>query len=81
MQGENRAPHFRLTKSRKRWLAGVCGGIADFLGWTPQSVRFLWVTVTALTVVVPAVVAYSLLAVAMPPPGDDPFDIDRFRVR
>ncbi|MGY3265579.1 PspC domain-containing protein [Lysobacter sp. HA35] len=73
----------RLVKSSARWLAGVCGGIADFVGWTPRSVRFLWLTVTVLTAVIPAVVAYTLLAVAMPSsrqPGQR-FRLEQFRVQ
>lgn len=39
----------RLTRStRDRMLAGVCGGIADFLGWDPTVVRIVWVVLTML---------------------------------
>jgi len=29
-------------------LAGVCGGIADFLGWPPTGVRIAWIALTLL---------------------------------
>lgn len=33
----------RLTRSRSdRWLAGVCGGLADFTGLSPGVVRLLF---------------------------------------
>ena len=39
----------RLTRStHDRMLAGVCGGIADFLGWDPTLVRILWIVLTML---------------------------------
>ena len=83
MQRENNPLQPRLTKSATRMLAGVCGGIANFLGWTPRSVRFLWIMVAFLTAIVPAAIAYSLLAVAMPSSssGGSNFDLDQFRVQ
>ena len=30
-------------------LGGVCGGLADFIGWDPALVRILWVVVTMAT--------------------------------
>lgn len=39
----------RLCRSRQnRTLAGVCGGIAEFLGWDPTVVRILWIVLTLL---------------------------------
>jgi phage shock protein C len=32
----------KLTKSNNRMIAGVCGGVADFLGWDPTLVRVIW---------------------------------------
>lgn len=31
----------KLTKSNNRMIAGVCGGVADFLGWDPTLVRVI----------------------------------------
>ena len=41
-----------LVRSRRnKILAGVCGGIADWLGWDPTLVRVLYVVVSVLSVV------------------------------
>ncbi|MGV9409102.1 PspC domain-containing protein [Nocardia sp. NPDC003693] len=34
----------RLTRSsRDKWIAGVCGGLAEYFGWSPGIVRLLFV--------------------------------------
>ena len=34
----------RLTRSRTdKWIAGVCGGIAEYFGWNANVVRLLFV--------------------------------------
>ena len=39
----------RLHRSRQsRQLAGVCGGIAEYLGWDPTLVRVAWIILTLL---------------------------------
>jgi phage shock protein PspC (stress-responsive transcriptional regulator) len=39
----------RLCRSRQnRMLAGVCGGIAEYLGWDPTLVRVAWIVLTLL---------------------------------
>ncbi|GAB3791464.1 PspC domain-containing protein [Dyella agri] len=39
----------RLCRSRQnRMLAGVCGGIAEYLGWDPTLVRVAWIILTLL---------------------------------
>ena len=39
----------RLCRSRQnRQLAGVCGGIAEYLGWDPTLVRVAWIILTLL---------------------------------
>lgn len=39
----------RLQRSRQnRQLAGVCGGIAEYLGWDPTLVRVAWIILTLL---------------------------------
>jgi phage shock protein C len=67
----------RLTKARDRRLAGVCGGLAEFLDWPAGRVRALWLIAGVLTGGVPALVAYALLAFVMPPPRT--FNLDDFR--
>jgi phage shock protein C len=72
----------RLTRSRKYWIAGVCGGIAEFLGWTPGVVRTLYVFFTLVTAVIPGMVTYFILAMAMPPPDNRKrFRLEDFRAQ
>lgn len=49
-----------------KWIAGVCGGIADFLGWTPTSVRVLYVLISVCSVAFPGILAYLILWFVMP---------------
>jgi len=56
----------RLTRSRQKVLAGVCGGLADYLGVDPVVVRVLTVVVTLLTAVFTAVLIYIIAACIMP---------------
>ena len=56
-----------LYRSRRnKMIAGVCGGIADFLGWDPTLVRIAYVLVSVLSVVFPGTIAYVVLWVVMP---------------
>lgn len=61
----------RLTRSRNQVIAGVCGGIAEFLGWRPDGVRALWVVATILSAGIGGVVVYVVLAVVLPRAGGD----------
>lgn len=37
----------RLVRSdSQKMLAGVCGGVAQYLGWDPTIVRVIWVVLT-----------------------------------
>lgn len=50
-----------LHRSRThRIIAGVCGGIADSLGWNPTLVRILWI------VLPPGWVLYVILWILLP---------------
>ena len=70
----------RLTRSNDRIIAGVCGGIAEFLGWAPTAVRALYVVVSIASAAFPGIIAYLILWWVMPPPdGDSGFRLDDFR--
>lgn len=58
----------QLRKSRERILAGVCGGIAQWLGWDPTLVRILYVIVSVVSVAFPGILVYLILWIIMPPP-------------
>jgi phage shock protein PspC (stress-responsive transcriptional regulator) len=51
----------RLTRSRKRLIAGVCGGLAEYLGWSPTLVRVLYVAVSVFTGLVAGSAVYNAL--------------------
>jgi phage shock protein C len=56
-----------LYRSRSnKMIAGVCGGIAAWLGWTPTAVRIAYVIVSILSVGFPGTIAYIILWLVMP---------------
>jgi phage shock protein C len=56
----------RLHRSRRhRWIAGVCGGIAERLGWSPWIMRAIFV-LGAFLPVLPGVLVYLLLWLLVP---------------
>ncbi len=48
-----------------RWIAGVCGGIAEHYGWSPNAVRLLYAAVTLLPIF-PGTLLYPLLWLLVP---------------
>lgn len=57
----------RLYRSRSdRVLAGVCGGLAEWLKVDPSLIRIAWVVLALATAVVPFVVLYIVMAVVVP---------------
>ena len=60
-----------LRRSNKhKMIAGVCGGIAEWLGWSPNAVRILYVVVSVLSVAFPGIIVYIVLWLVMPPAVD-----------
>lgn len=58
-----------LHRSRRnRMIAGVCGGVAEFLGWSPTLVRVLWVLLTPTTLFAGFLI-YLILWLVMPESG------------
>jgi len=47
-------------------IGGVCGGLADWLGWTPTRVRVLYVIVSLLSAAFPGTIVYIVLWIAIP---------------
>jgi len=54
---------------RHRVLGGVCGGLADTLGWNPTLVRILYVLVSILSAGFPGILVYIVLWIAVPERG------------
>ncbi len=56
-----------LTRSRQhRMIAGVCGGIADWLAWDVTLVRTLFVAVSLISAAFPGILVYLVLWIIMP---------------
>jgi len=56
-----------LHRSRKhKMIAGVCGGLAEWLGWSPTLVRVLFVVVSAASIAFPGIIVYVVLWILMP---------------
>lgn len=56
----------KLTRSRSdRMIAGVCGGLADYLGWDPSMVRILYALISIFTAF-SGVIFYIILWIIIP---------------
>lgn len=56
-----------LYRSRRyAIIAGVCGGLAEWLGWSPTAVRLLYVLLSVLSVAFPGIIVYVILWMVMP---------------
>ncbi|HEX7079337.1 MAG TPA: PspC domain-containing protein [Candidatus Eisenbacteria bacterium] len=58
----------KLRKSRNRMIGGVCGGIAEWIGWDPTVVRVLYVFVSIVSAAFPGILTYLILWIVMPGP-------------
>ncbi|WP_079475481.1 PspC domain-containing protein [Marinococcus halophilus] len=57
----------KLYKSRDdRKLTGVCGGLADYLGWDSSLIRIISVVLVILPVTSWVLLIYLVLAVLLP---------------
>jgi phage shock protein C len=55
-----------VRSTRHRLIAGICGGIAAWLGWSPTVVRVLYVVVSILSAAFPGILVYLVLWLVMP---------------
>ena len=63
----NNAPYRRLYRSRKDVIiAGVCGGIAEYFEVDPTAVRLLWILITLITGIAPAIIVYLIAWIIVP---------------
>lgn len=64
----------KLHRSRKhRMIAGVMGGCAEYIGWSPTWVRILFVIVSTASAAVPGVLIYLVLWLVMPNATEDSY--------
>jgi phage shock protein PspC (stress-responsive transcriptional regulator) len=47
-------------------IAGVCGGLAEWLGWDVTLVRVLYVVISIASVAFPGMLVYLILWLVMP---------------
>ena len=60
----------KLSRSSgKKMIAGVCGGLAEYLGWPPLRVRLIYVLVSILSAAFPGIIVYVVLWFLMPKEG------------
>jgi len=56
-----------LRRSRRhRILGGVCGGLAEWLGWNVTGVRVLYVVLSLVSAGFPGILVYIILWIVMP---------------
>ncbi len=59
-------PSGKLERSRSdRMIAGVCGGLAKWLGWDSTAVRALYIVATILPPF-PGIIVYVILGIIVP---------------
>lgn len=56
----------RLVRVENGMLAGVCGGLAQYIGIDPTIVRLVWAIVTLFTGVALGIIIYIICAVVIP---------------
>jgi phage shock protein PspC (stress-responsive transcriptional regulator) len=66
MPGDDNPLH---RSSTDRMVAGVCGGLARWLGWSSTVVRVLYVALSILSAAFPGILIYLLLWIVMPQEG------------
>lgn len=55
-----------LRSSSDHWVAGVCGGIAEYFGWDPAIVRLAYVLLSVFSAAFPGLLVYIILWLIMP---------------
>ncbi len=55
-----------MRSQRSRMIAGVCGGIAEYLDVDPTVVRVVYALLTIFTGVLPGVLVYLVLLLVIP---------------
>lgn len=56
----------KLKRSNNKMLAGICGGIAEYLNLDPTVVRIAYVLLSILLAAFPGIIVYLILMLIMP---------------
>lgn len=59
-----------LRRSRDKMIAGVCGGLAEKVGWPANRMRVVYVIVSIVSAAFPGILVYIALWFLMPGPED-----------
>ncbi len=59
-----------FRRSRDRMIGGVCGGLAEAMGWSPTRMRIAYVIVSVLSAAFPGILVYLVLWFVMPGPEE-----------
>jgi phage shock protein PspC (stress-responsive transcriptional regulator) len=62
-----------VRSSADRMIAGVCGGLARYLGIDPTLVRVAYALITFFTAFVPGLIVYLILALVIPSEDSPPY--------
>jgi phage shock protein PspC (stress-responsive transcriptional regulator) len=57
-----------LKRSNNKMIAGVCGGLAEWLGWDATIVRIAYVLISIFSAAFPGILVYIILWLVLPPP-------------
>ena len=61
----------RLRRSRKdKMIAGVCGGIAEWMDWDPTVVRLSYILLSLLSAAFPGLLVYLIFLLVTPQAED-----------
>ena len=63
-------PPKRLTRSKNKVIAGVCGGLAEYFSIDPTVTRVAYVLISIVSAAFPGILAYIILMFVMPPPDE-----------
>lgn len=71
-RGESPQEHRLYRPRENRLIAGVCAGIARYLGWSRTNVRIAYVAVSAISAAFPGIMVYLILWLLMPEEPREP---------
>ncbi|MCE1156548.1 MAG: PspC domain-containing protein [Bacteroidales bacterium] len=56
----------KLTRSNNQMIAGVCAGIAEYVGWDITMVRVIYAVLSVFSAGFPGLLLYIILWIVMP---------------
>jgi phage shock protein C len=68
-KGKNMGGNMKKPLARSRtnfMIGGVCGGIAEYIGWDPTVVRLLYVLISVISAAFPGILFYILAWLIIP---------------